>query len=137
DPAGRIVIPATDTHHPPDGDHHGGPHFPAGAAAEQPQAGAVAVATRHRHGHRHIGRLPNDPFLDYGRATSFGVGMIHGIGAETPTQVLIFVTAAGAGGKAAGLVLLVAFLVGLLASNTLIALAGTYGFLGETRRFTR
>ena len=62
--------------------------------------------------------------------------MIHGIGAETPTQVLIFVTAAGAGGKATGFLLLVAFLVGLLSSNSAVACAGTFGFLGATRNFT-
>jgi hypothetical protein len=62
--------------------------------------------------------------------------MIHGIGAETPTQVLVFVTAAGAGGKASGFVLLVAFLVGLLSSNTAVAFAGTFGLLGTARNFT-
>lgn len=31
--------------------------------------------------------------------------------------------------------LLACFLVGLLGSNTLIALAGTFGFLGVSRRF--
>src|SRR5207302_9132742 len=55
--------------------------------------GAIAGAGRHRHGHRHVGTLPTDPFLEYSRATAFGVGMIHGVGAETPTQVLIFVAA--------------------------------------------
>ena len=93
------------------------------------------AATRHTHGHRHIARMPDDPFMSYGRATAFGVGMIHGIGAETPTQVLIFLTAAGAGGKAAGMLLLVCFLAGLLTSNTLIALAGAFGFVGATRKF--
>ena len=44
-------------------------------------------------------------------------------------------TAAGAGGKGAGLLLLVAFLLGLLTSNSVIALAGTFGFLGATRNF--
>jgi hypothetical protein len=89
----------------------------------------------HRHLHRHAGELPADPFMTYGSRSAFGVGMIHGIGAETPTQVLIFLAAAGAGGKMLGLTLLGCFLVGLLASNTLIALAGTFGFLGATRNF--
>ena len=89
----------------------------------------------HRHRHRHVGELPDDPFMTYGSRSAFGVGMIHGIGAETPTQVLIFLAAAGAGGKSVGLTLLGCFLIGLLSSNTLIALAGTYGFLGATRNF--
>ena len=61
--------------------------------------------------------------------------MIHGVGAETPTQVLIFVTAAGVGGKASGLVLLVAFIAGLLSSNSAVAFAATFGFLGSARNF--
>lgn len=59
--------------------------------------------------------------------------MVHGVGAETPTQLLIFLSAAGAGGKAAGVFVLVCFLVGLLASNTLVAAAGTLGFLRAGR----
>ena len=62
--------------------------------------------------------------------------MIHGIGAETPNQVLIFVTAAGAGGKGSGFLLLVAFLVGLLSSNSAIAVAGTFGLLGAGCNFS-
>jgi high-affinity nickel-transport protein len=91
--------------------------------------------TRHAHPHRHVGSMPDDPFVNYGRGTSFGVGMLHGIGAETPTQVLIFLAAAGAGGVTVGLLLLACFIVGLLASNTLIALAATAGFLGATKNF--
>ena len=87
----------------------------------------------HRHSHRHIGTAPDDPFMEYGRATALGVGMIHGIGAETPTQILIFLAVAGAGGKATGVALLLCFLVGLLTSNSIIALASTMGFAGASR----
>jgi hypothetical protein len=95
----------------------------------------TAVAIEHRHGHRHIGTVPDDPFMNYGKPTAFGVGMIHGVGAETPTQVLLFLAAAGAGGTTEGLVLLCCFLVGLLSSNSLIAAAGTFGFLGAARNW--
>lgn len=94
-----------------------------------------AALSDHRHRHRHVVPLPDDPFANYGRRTAFGIGMIHGIGAETPTQVLIFVTAAGAGGKGSGFLLLVAFLVGLVSSNSAVAFAGTFGFLGAARNF--
>ena len=87
----------------------------------------------HRHAHRHVAPMPDDPFLDYGRGTALGIGMLHGVGAETPTQLVIFVAAAGVGGTAAGIVMLIAFLVGLVSSNTLIALASTYGFVSATR----
>jgi High-affinity nickel-transport protein len=94
-----------------------------------------AALPDHRHRHRHVVPLPDDPFANYVPRTAFGIGMIHGIGAETPTQLLIFVTAAGAGGKGSGFLLLVAFLVGLLSSNSAVAFAGTFGFLGAARNF--
>jgi high-affinity nickel-transport protein len=87
----------------------------------------------HRHAHRHVAPMPDDPFPTYGRRAAFGIGMLHGVGAETPTQLVIFVAAAGVGGTAAGIAMLTAFVVGLLTSNTLIALAGTYGFLSATK----
>jgi high-affinity nickel-transport protein len=59
--------------------------------------------------------------------------MLHGVGAETPTQVLIFAAAANASGRPTSVGLLVCFIVGLLCSNTLIAAAGAYGFLGVSR----
>ena len=90
---------------------------------------------RHRHVHRHVGPMPDDPFVDYAPRTAFGIGMIHGVGAETPTQLLIFLTAAGSGGKGAGLLLLVCFLLGLVTSNTVVAMTGTFGFLGAARNF--
>jgi len=98
-------------------------------------AGGPAPAVGHHHGHRHIGSLPDDPFVNYGKPTAFGVGMIHGVGAETPTQLLIFLAAAGSGGTTEGLVLLVCFLVGLLSSNSLIAFASTFGFLSASRNW--
>jgi hypothetical protein len=119
-------------------EHAHDPAEPHPDAHEQARvlAGAPARApSEHRHGHRHLGTVPDDPFMTYGQTTAFGVGMIHGVGAETPTQVLLFVAAAGATGKAEGLLLLGAFLVGLLSSNSLIALAGTFGFLGASRNW--
>jgi hypothetical protein len=74
--------------------------------------------------------------MQYGRATAFGVGMIHGVGAETPTQLLIFLTAAGAGGRLAGELVLVAFIVGLLVSNSLITVGSAFGFLRASRNWT-
>ncbi|MFN2555258.1 MAG: hypothetical protein ABR592_00020 [Nitriliruptorales bacterium] len=98
-------------------------------------APVAAPVRTHRHSHRHVGTLPDDPFANYGRSTSFGVGMIHGVGAETPTQVLIFLTAAGVGGVGGGVLLLVVFLVGLLVSNTAVAVMSSFGFLNASRSF--
>jgi ABC-type nickel/cobalt efflux system permease component RcnA len=97
--------------------------------------GVVTKIRSHRHRHRHIGSMPDDPFMEYGPATSWVVGMIHGIGAETPTQLLVFLVAVQAGGRVAGATLLAAFVGGLILSNTLIALASTFGFLRAGRNF--
>jgi high-affinity nickel-transport protein len=130
----RLEVIKHDHEHPVDEVHADDVHPALSTSAGFDRGGQGAIHS-HRHPHRHTGSVPDDPFLNYGRATAFGIGMIHGIGAETPTQVLIFLAAAGAGGKGVGLLLLVCFLVGLLSSNSLIALAGTFGFLGASRSF--
>jgi high-affinity nickel-transport protein len=56
----------------------------------------------------------------YGTSSTFLVGVIHGLGAETPTQILLFLMAANLGGTGAGLLGLLMFIVGLLVMNTLM-----------------
>lgn len=56
----------------------------------------------------------------YGRTSTFLVGVIHGLGAETPTQLLLFLMAANLGGTGAGLLGLLMFIAGLLVMNTLM-----------------
>ena len=87
-----------------------------------------------RHSHHHVHDPAHEPFTDYTPATSVGIGMLHGIGAETPTQVLVFLAAAQAGGAAAGIVVLVAFLVGLALSNSVITIGAAFGFLAGRQR---
>lgn len=98
----------------------------AGGAAQNL---AIRTAT-HSHAHRHVVSAPPDPFIEYGAATSFGVGLIHGIGAETPSQVLLFATAAGLAGSLGGAAVLVAFVVGLFLGNSILAVAASAGFSG-------
>jgi high-affinity nickel permease len=72
---------------------------------------------------------PPQVFKDgYGTTSTFLVGVIHGLGAETPTQILLFLMAANLGGTGAGLLGLLMFIVGLLVMNTLMcgAAAGLY-----------
>jgi hypothetical protein len=89
-----------------------------------------------RPGHHHHARPePDDAFMNYGRGTAFAVGMIHGVGAETPTQVLIFLAAAGAGGRLVGVLVLASFIVGLLASNSIITMGSAFGFLRASKNF--
>jgi high-affinity nickel-transport protein len=61
-------------------------------------------------------------------------GVIHGIGAETGTQVLIIATAVGAGSKITGVAALLAFVVGLLISNSIVTVMSTFGFVSTRRK---
>lgn len=114
-------------------DHHPGT-VPAAAVAEGGSRVQMVQAT-HAHAHRHLGTLPADPFGTYGKGTAFAVGALHGVGAETPTQVLLFVAAAGVAGTGGGLLMLGAFIAGMLTTNTAIAVASTFGFLQAGRNW--
>jgi hypothetical protein len=111
--------------------HAGGTEVAAGERVAEWHHGHHGRRGHHHHKHPE----PDDPFVDYQRGTAFLVGMLHGIGAETPTQILIFAAAAGAGGKAAGLAVLTAFLVGLVSSNSVITVGSAFGFLRASRNF--
>ena len=56
----------------------------------------------------------------YGTRSTFLVGVIHGLGAETPTQLLLFLLAANLGGTWSGLLGLLVFIIGLVVMNTLM-----------------
>jgi high-affinity nickel-transport protein len=64
----------------------------------------------------------------YGARSCFVLGLIHGAGAETPTQVVLFATAAGAGGATTGSLVLLAFVFGLLICNSGMSLLASLGF---------
>lgn len=66
----------------------------------------------------------------YGASSTFVVGVVHGLGAETFTQVSLFLAAASLGG-AAGLLGLAAFILGLLVMNTLMC-ASAAGLFSAT-----
>jgi high-affinity nickel-transport protein len=59
----------------------------------------------------------------------------YGSGTETGSQALLLAAAAGATSALTGSFLLIAFVVGLVVSNTLIAIASTAGFLGTDRHY--
>lgn len=69
----------------------------------------------------------------YGVRTAVGIGMIHGVGAETGTQALVIATAVGASSQFLGVVSLCAFIVGLLISNSIITVISSMGF-GTSRQ---
>ena len=68
---------------------------------------------------------------NYSRKSVFAIGVIHGLGAETPSQLLLFLLAANLGGLARGFLGLGMFLVGLLAMNTLMT-ASAVGVFGAS-----
>jgi high-affinity nickel-transport protein len=71
-----------------------------------------------------------------GKAPSFFVGIVHGIGAETPSQIMIFLLAANLGGVSQGLLGIAMFVVGMLVMNTLMCAAAA-GLLRFSRHEPR
>jgi len=78
---------------------------------------------------------PPQVFKDgYGTTSVFVVGVIHGLGAETPTQLLLFLMAANLGGTGAGLLGLLMFILGLLVMNTLMCASAAGLFSSSVAR---
>jgi len=65
-----------------------------------------------------------------------GIGVLHGIGFESPTQIAVFVASTSLVGAWAGISLLLAWVFGLVMANTLLAVLAAYGLLGAERNFT-
>jgi cytochrome c biogenesis protein CcdA len=83
------------------------------------------------HGHDHVEQVEMSA---YGPRTAFGVGMIHGVGAETGSQVLIIAAVGGAASVGLGIPMMAAFIVGLLISNSLIVFLSATGFVASQLR---
>ena len=76
-----------------------------------------------------------DPFtFRYDRTSVFTVGIIHGLGAETPSQLLLFLLAANLGGTSRGFLGLLCFILGLLLMNTLMTASASGIFATSTHR---
>jgi high-affinity nickel-transport protein len=73
----------------------------------------------HRHRHRHEFSVDGSSME---KSTAGGIGIIHGIGLETPTQIAIFVATTQSSGKVGGLFILGAWVTGLLIANSMIAI---------------
>jgi high-affinity nickel permease len=83
------------------------------------------------HGHEHVDAME---MSSYGVRTAFGVGMIHGVGAETGTQVLLIAAIGGASSQGLGFPMLLAFIVGLLISNSIVVFITATGFIASRFR---
>lgn len=77
--------------------------------------------------------LPADAFADVDRRGAFIVGLLHGTGAATPTQVVLFATTAAAGSTTQAAVVLGAFVAGLVVTDVGIAAAWVSGLIGTRR----
>jgi high-affinity nickel permease len=77
----------------------------------------------------HIDESPN-----YTGPVAFGVGVVHGLGAETPSQLALFLLAANLGGVAKGIAGMALFLVGLLIMNTIMTASACGLFRGAAPR---
>jgi cytochrome c biogenesis protein CcdA len=81
-------------------------------------------------------RAHHHEITQYGPGTAFGIGVLHGIGAETGSQALLLAGAVGATAQATGTALLLFFALGLLMSNSLIAAFSAFGFVSSSARRT-
>ncbi len=70
----------------------------------------------------------------YGGKAAFGIGMIHGVGAETGSQALLLAGAAGATTPLSGSLMLLSFVAGLVISNSLITLFSLIGLVSSTTK---
>jgi hypothetical protein len=75
------------------------------------------------------GAGPQNANQPYSSKSVFLIGVIHGLGAETPSQLLLFFLAANLGGLGRGFLGLAMFLAGLLTMNTLMT-ASAVGIFG-------
>jgi hypothetical protein len=74
---------------------------------------------------------PGNAAENYSPKSVFLIGVIHGLGAETPSQLLLFLLAANLGGLTRGFLGLAMFLAGLLMMNTLMT-ASAVGIFGSS-----
>lgn len=89
----------------------------------------------HSHSHSHALALPDQPGASYGHRTATGIGMLHGVGIESPTQIAVFVASSAVAGVGFGLLLLATWVAGLIVANAVLALVAGAGLLNAERSF--
>ena len=92
---------------------------------------------------RLTGRIRKQREIDLkvaGPVSAYVIGIIHGIGGETPTQILLFIIAGGITGGIAGAVVVLAFVAGVFITNTIESVLAALGYAraaGSPRLFRR
>jgi len=106
-----------------------------------PQSRIALLISSARYAAWRLRRLANpeapkpEPFaFRYDRGSVFLVGIIHGLGAETPSQLLLFLLAANLGGTSRGFFGLLCFIAGLLTMNTLMTASASGLFVTSRHR---
>jgi high-affinity nickel-transport protein len=74
------------------------------------------------HWHKKAGRIEN---RRYGSKSSLSLGVLHGLGAETPTQLSMLVIATNMGGLFNGVIGLTVFAIAMFLSNMALTTAAT------------
>lgn len=88
------------------------------------------------HAHGHDVPPPTGKVWNYSSKSVLMIGAVHGLGAETPSQLMIFLLAANLGGIGEGFVGLAMFIAGLLVMNTVMT-ASAVGLFGFSSRLPR
>ena len=83
----------------------------------------------HSHNHDHAQEI-----AQYGWKAAFGIGVIHGVGAETGSQALLLASAAGATTALTGTIMLLSFVAGLLVSNSFVAAFSLVSFVSSSTK---
>jgi len=85
-----------------------------------------------RIGNRRAPRPERFQWMYTGRSV-FVIGMLHGVGAETPSQLALFFLTANLGGTSRGMLGLAAFAIGLVAMNALMtaSMGGAFAAGGQ------
>ncbi len=92
----------------------------------------ATVTATHAHPHTHVAEMPADPFKSYSTKAAMGIGVVHGIGADSePDPALRY--RGGCGVRGRGHRVMLAFLVGLVAANSVVAVATALGFADRSR----
>ncbi len=86
--------------------------------------------------HKHTIPQPDATEWNYSARSVLVIGLVHGLGAETPSQLMIFLLAANLGGVGKGFIGLAMFIAGLLFMNTLMT-ASAVGLFGFSSRLPR
>ena len=87
--------------------------------------------------HDHDVQRPVEKNWNYSSKSVLMIGVVHGLGAETPSQLMIFLLAANLGGIGKGFLGLTMFIAGLLVMNTIMTASavGLFGFSSQLPRF--